>query len=40
MISQIKKLVSDYQSNKRAKCRKANNKKQLELIYKGLIERG
>ncbi len=36
----IKSLVTAYQAKRLDKQRKAENKKQLQLIYKGLIERG
>jgi len=40
MVNLIKKLVCTYQAHRLAKSRKANNSKQLKLIYNGLIERG
>ena len=38
--SKIKRLVRAYQAKRLAKCRLENNHKQLQLIYKGLEERG
>ena len=40
MIKAIKKLVATYQVNRLAKHRKAENHKQLQQIYAGIIERG
>lgn len=40
MINLLKKLVADRQAKQLANYRKANNSKQLKLIYNGLIERG
>ena len=40
MVNLLKKLVRTYQAQRLAKSRKANNLKQLKLIYNGLIERG
>lgn len=39
MIKTIKKLVQRHQANRLAKHRKANNHKQLQQIYAGIIER-
>lgn len=40
MIEAIKKVLADYQSKQAQVQRKANNRKQIKLILKGLEERG
>lgn len=40
MINLIKKLAIARKANRLANRRKANNRKQLNAIYNGLIERG
>lgn len=40
MLRTIKKVLANRQARQAQQCRLENNRKQLQLIYKGLIERG
>nr|DAV63768.1 MAG TPA: hypothetical protein [Caudoviricetes sp.] len=40
MLKALKKVLADYQSKQAQAKRKANNRKQIKLILKGLEERG